>query len=62
MNHLIVGMIVPDFVLPSLEGVPVALSSLRGRKVLLSLLRNAQCCLFNLWVHRAEAQAERWRQ
>lgn len=34
------GAIFPDFVLPDLEGVPVRLSDLRGRRVVLTFERS----------------------
>lgn len=34
-NDALTGMVVPDFTLPDLEGVPHTLSSLRGKKVFL---------------------------
>jgi thioredoxin-dependent peroxiredoxin len=54
-------VVAPDFTLPNLEGVAKSLSDLRGRKVLISLLRNAQCAICNLWVHEAAKRAADWR-
>lgn len=49
-NPLSPGAIAPDFTFTGVDGVPLRLSDLRGRKVLLAFLRNAACALCNLRV------------
>lgn len=61
MNDLRAGMAAPDFDLEALDGKRVRLADLRGRKVLISLLRNAKCAVCNLWVHETAEVAGAWR-
>jgi thioredoxin-dependent peroxiredoxin len=60
MSKVVVGSAVPSFVLPDLDGLPVAVGPGRGRKLLLSFLRNAQCAVCNLWVATATRRAPAW--
>jgi peroxiredoxin Q/BCP len=53
--------VAPDFVLPGLGHEAFRLADLRGKKVLLSLLRNAQCAICNLWVATTMRRAPEWR-
>jgi thioredoxin-dependent peroxiredoxin len=55
------GASAPPFSLESLAGGRTSLESYRGRRVLLSFLRNAQCAVCNLWVHEASLRAPAWR-
>jgi peroxiredoxin len=40
----------------------VTLEAHRGRRVLIALLRNAQCAVCNLWVHTTAKRAPAWRE
>ena len=51
----------PDFALPGIGHAPFRLADLRGKKVLLSFLRNAQCAICNLWVATTMRRAPEWR-
>jgi len=51
----------PDFALPGLGHPAFRLSELRGKKILLSFLRNAGCAVCNLWVVTTMRRAPEWR-
>lgn len=61
MSKLVVGAPAPSFSLEGLDGTFASLDSMRGRRVLLAFLRNAQCAVCNLWVHRTARHAPAWR-
>ena len=50
-----------ELVLESTEGNRLSLGSFRGRKLLVSFLRNAQCAICNLWVHEVGLRTALWR-
>ena len=56
-----VDAVAPDFALPGLGHAAFRLADLRGKKVLLSFLRNAQCAICNLWVATTMRRAPEWR-
>ena len=62
MSTLTIGAIAPDFDLESVLGGRRRLADLRGKKVLLSFLRNAECAVCNLWVATTHRQAPVWRE
>lgn len=51
----------PLFSLVDLDGRSVRLADHRGRRVLVALLRNAQCAVCNLWVHTTAKHAAGWQ-
>jgi thioredoxin-dependent peroxiredoxin len=54
------GAVAPDFTFRDVDGVPVRLSDLRGRKVLLAFFRNAGCALCNLRVRHFIRRHKEW--
>jgi peroxiredoxin Q/BCP len=61
LDSLRVDAMAPDFTLPGLRPTSFRLTDLRGKKVLLSFLRNAQCAICNLWVATTIRRAPEWR-
>jgi peroxiredoxin len=61
MQAVTVGSVAPAFELESIHGGRSRLAELRGKKVLVSFLRNAQCAVCNLWVHSTSKRAAEWR-
>lgn len=59
-NPLSSGMEAPDFTFIGIDGAPLRLSDLRGRKVLLAFLRNAACALCNLRVRHFIQRYNGW--
>ncbi|MDF2652888.1 MAG: hypothetical protein K0Q73_8693 [Paenibacillus sp.] len=55
------GEIAPDFTFTGVDGVPLQLSDLRGRKVLLAFFRNAACAMCNLRVRHFIRRYVQWR-
>jgi peroxiredoxin Q/BCP len=55
------GEIAPDFTFAGVDGVPLKLSNLRGRKVLLAFFRNAACAMCNLRVRHFIRRYNQWR-
>lgn len=60
-SSLQIDAVAPDFALSGLGHATFRLADLRGKKVLLSFLRNAQCAICNLWVATAIRRAPEWR-
>lgn len=60
-QSLFPGTAAPDFTYIGIDGAPLRLSDLRGRKILLAFFRNAACALCNLRVRYFIRQYERWR-
>jgi peroxiredoxin Q/BCP len=56
------GEIAPDFTFTGVDGVPLQLSDLRGRKVLLAFFRNAACAMCNLRVQHFIRRYDQWRR
>jgi thioredoxin-dependent peroxiredoxin len=56
-----IDAVAPDFELSGLALPTFRLADLRGKKVLLSFLRNAQCAVCNLWVATTMRRAPQWR-
>lgn len=54
------GDIAPDFTFTGINGVPLHLSDLRGRKVLLAFFRNAACAMCNLRVRHFIRRYNQW--
>ncbi|KQX62628.1 peroxiredoxin family protein [Paenibacillus sp. Root444D2] len=54
------GDIAPDFTFTGINGVPLQLSDLRGRKVLLAFFRNAACAMCNLRVRHFIRRYNQW--
>ncbi|WP_165972281.1 peroxiredoxin family protein [Paenibacillus piri] len=54
------GAAAPDFEFSGMDNVPLRLSDLRGRKVLLAFFRNAACALCNLRVRHMIRHYPRW--
>lgn len=61
MSKLVLGAVAPSFSLEDLDANVVSLESMRGRRVLVSFLRNAGCAVCNLWVQRTARLAPVWR-
>ncbi|MGO4268807.1 peroxiredoxin family protein [Paenibacillus sp. TAF58] len=55
------GEVAPDFTFTGIDGVPLQLSDLRGRKVLLAFFRNAACAMCNLRVRHFIQRYNQWR-
>lgn len=60
-DYLSNGSPAPDFTFPDMDGNPLRLSDLRGRKVLLAFFRNAACALCNLRVRQFIRRFDEWR-
>ncbi len=54
------GDVAPDFTFTGVDGVPLQLSDLRGRKVLLAFFRNAACAMCNLRVRHLIRRYNQW--
>lgn len=59
-DPLFSGMEAPDFTFIGVDGIPLRLSDLRGRKVLIAFLRNAACALCNLRVRHFIRRYNQW--
>lgn len=60
MSKAALGAHAPSFSLEDLDGRWVSLDAMRGRRVLVALLRNAQCAVCNLWCHETAHYAAAW--
>ena len=56
------GTTAPDFTVADIHGKEVALSALRGKRVMLSFYRYASCPFCNLRIHGLSQRAEEFRQ
>ncbi|CAG7637209.1 peroxiredoxin family protein [Paenibacillus allorhizosphaerae] len=59
---LTTGDAAPDFTFTGIDGTPVRLSDLRGRKVLIAFFRNAACALCNLRVRHFIRRYDEWQR
>lgn len=60
--RLVTGTPAPDFAVVDLDGKPVALAELKGKRVLLSFYRYAACVFCNLRTHDVIARAPEWQR
>ncbi len=57
-----IGAVAPDFATTTLDGLPLKLDSLRGRRIFLSFFRAASCPLCNLRVWYLAQRAAAWEE
>lgn len=60
--RLVTGTPAPDFAVTDLDGKPLALADLKGKRVLLSFYRYAACVFCNLRTHDVIERAPEWQR